>query len=65
MEWLSDRIIDLSHFTRDYLSLISLALVAVLMHARKMENQTQEMMIACGVLNRFSGLGVPQSYRTT
>jgi len=34
------------------------------MHARKMENQTQEMMIACGVLNRFTGLGMPQSYRT-
>ena len=31
MEWLSDGIIDLSHFTRDYLSLISLALVAVLL----------------------------------
>ena len=34
------------------------------MHARKMENQEQEMMIGCGVLNRFTGLGMPQSYRT-
>ena len=31
MEWLSDRIIDFSHFTRGYLSLISMALVAVLL----------------------------------
>lgn len=31
MEWISDSVIDLSHFTRDYLSLISLALVAVLL----------------------------------
>ena len=31
MEWFSDRIIELSHFSRDYLSLISMALVAVLL----------------------------------
>lgn len=34
------------------------------LHARKMSNQKQEMMIACGVLNRFTGLGMPQSYRS-
>ena len=34
------------------------------MHARKMSNQEQEMMVACGVMNRFTALGMPQSYIT-
>ena len=31
MEWLSDWIVELSHYSRDYLSLISLSLVAVML----------------------------------
>lgn len=31
MEWLSDWIVEISHYSRDYLSLISLGLVAVLL----------------------------------
>ena len=31
MQWLSDWIVELSHYSRDYLSLISLGLVAVLL----------------------------------
>lgn len=31
MQWLSDWIVELSHYSRDYLSLISLSLVAVLL----------------------------------
>ncbi len=36
----------------------------VRLHAREMSNQEQEMMIACGVMNRFTAIGMPQSYRT-
>ncbi|MBE3669074.1 hypothetical protein BOO25_08995 [Vibrio navarrensis] len=35
------------------------------LHARKISNQKMEMMIVCGVLNRFTSLGMPQSYRYT
>ncbi len=34
------------------------------LHARNIDNQKQEIMIACGVLNRFTGLGMPDSFRT-
>ena len=35
------------------------------LHAREFANQKMETMIACGVQNRFTGLGMPKSYRTT
>ncbi|WP_340138606.1 IS5 family transposase [Vibrio vulnificus] len=35
------------------------------LHARTLSNQKMEMMIACGVLNRFTSFGMPQSYRCT
>ncbi|CAH8182334.1 transposase [Vibrio aestuarianus] len=35
------------------------------LHARALSNQKMEMMIACGVLNRFTSLGMPKSYRCT
>ena len=34
------------------------------LHAREFERQEQEIIIACGVLNLFTGFGMPQSYRT-
>lgn len=34
------------------------------MHARNMDRQTQEAMIGCGVLNKMTSLGMPQSYKT-
>lgn len=34
------------------------------MHARNIERQTQEAMIGCGVLNKMTSLGMPQSYKT-
>jgi transposase len=34
------------------------------LHAREMPNQRQEVMVGCSVLNRFTGLGMPQSYRS-
>jgi transposase len=34
------------------------------LHARNIHNQKQETMIGCGVLNRFTALGMPQSYRS-
>ncbi|RDH41318.1 IS5 family transposase [Zooshikella ganghwensis] len=34
------------------------------LHAREMSNQEIEVMIACGVLNRFTSLGMPQSYKS-
>lgn len=33
------------------------------MHARKMPNQKQEFMIGCGVLNKMTRLGMPDSFR--
>jgi hypothetical protein len=33
------------------------------MHARKMPNQEQEFMIGCGVLNKMTSLGMPDSFR--
>lgn len=33
------------------------------LHARKMSNQQQEVMVGCSVLNRFTALGMPQSYK--
>ena len=35
------------------------------LHARELANQQMETMISCGILNRFTGLGMPKSYRTT
>ena len=35
------------------------------LHAREFSNQKMEMMLACGVLNRFTSFGMPQSYRCT
>ena len=35
------------------------------LHARELPNQKMEMMLSCGVLNRFTSLGMPQSYRCT
>jgi transposase len=34
------------------------------LHTRELANQKMETMIACGVLNRFTGFGMPQSYRS-
>ncbi|MBU2710779.1 hypothetical protein [Zooshikella harenae] len=34
------------------------------LHAREMSNQEIEVMIACGVLNRFTALGMPQSHQS-
>jgi len=34
------------------------------MHAREFERQKQEAMIACGVLNKMTSLGMPISHRT-
>tara|TARA_B110000091_G_C13779577_1_gene460480 strand:- start:245 stop:481 length:237 start_codon:yes stop_codon:yes gene_type:complete len=34
------------------------------MHARLMEGQKNEAMIGCGVINKMTSLGMPQSYRT-
>ena len=33
------------------------------MHARKMPRQKQEFMIGCGILNKITSLGMPESYR--
>ncbi len=33
------------------------------MDARKMPNQKQEFMIGCGVLNKMTNLGMPDSFR--
>ena len=33
------------------------------MHARKMSNQKQEFMIGCGVLNKMTSLGMPDSFQ--
>ncbi len=35
------------------------------LHAREFANQEMEVMIACGVLNRLTAMGMPQSYRCT
>jgi len=32
-------------------------------HARIMPNQKQEFMIGCGVLNKMTSLGMPDSFR--
>jgi hypothetical protein len=34
------------------------------LHARKLENQKLEAMLGCGVLNKMTSLGMPQSYRS-
>jgi len=34
------------------------------MHAREFKRQQQEAMIGCGVINKMSSLGMPQSYRS-
>ena len=33
------------------------------LHSRKLTNQRQEMLIGCSILNRFTHLGMPNSYR--
>ena len=33
------------------------------LHSRKFSNQQQEMLIGCGILNRFTQLGMPNSFR--
>ncbi len=33
------------------------------MQSRKMERQKQEALISCGVLNKMTSLGMPESYR--
>ena len=33
------------------------------LHAREMSRQKNEAMIGCGILNKMTGLGMPQSYR--
>ena len=33
------------------------------LHSREFENQQQEMMLAASILNRFTQLGMPESYR--
>ena len=35
-----------------------------ILHARKLENQKIETMLGCGVLNKMTSLGMPQSYRS-
>jgi hypothetical protein len=34
------------------------------MHARKFERQQQELMIGCGILNKMTHLGMPESFKT-
>lgn len=34
------------------------------MHARELSRQKQEAIIGCGVINKMTSLGMPQSYRT-
>ena len=34
------------------------------MHARKFERQQQELMIGCGILNKMTQLGMPESFKT-
>ncbi|WP_239994332.1 transposase [Photobacterium phosphoreum] len=33
------------------------------LHSRKFSNQQQEMLIGCSILNRFTQLGMPSSFR--
>jgi len=33
------------------------------LHTREMSRQKQEAMIGCGILNKMTGLGMPESYR--
>jgi hypothetical protein len=33
------------------------------LHSRDFNNQQQEMMLAASILNRFTQLGMPESYR--
>ncbi|MGF1877426.1 hypothetical protein L4D77_19160 [Photobacterium frigidiphilum] len=33
------------------------------LHCRKIENQSKEMLLGCSILNRFTQLGMPNSYR--
>lgn len=35
------------------------------LHSREMKNQKQEAVIGCGVINKFTTIGMPQSYRST
>ncbi|MFA0679315.1 IS5/IS1182 family transposase, partial [Vibrio splendidus] len=33
------------------------------LHSRYFENQQQEMMLSASILNRFTQIGMPESYR--
>jgi hypothetical protein len=33
------------------------------LHSREFENQSKEMLLGCSILNRFTKLGMPNSYR--
>lgn len=35
------------------------------LHARESKRQEQEVMIGCGVINKMTSLGMPESYRST
>ncbi len=35
------------------------------LHAREIDRQKQETMIGCGVLNKMTNLGMPQSHQVT
>ncbi|WP_227739155.1 hypothetical protein [Vibrio azureus] len=41
------------------------AIIGPKLHSRDFNNQQQEMMLAASVLNRFTQLGMPESYRVT
>ena len=38
-------------------------IIGLKLHSRDFENQQQEMMLAASILNRFTKLGMPNSYR--
>jgi len=38
-------------------------IVGTHLHAREFSRQRNEAMIGCGILNKMTGLGMPESYR--
>jgi hypothetical protein len=34
------------------------------MHSRELARQKNEAMLGCGIINKMTSLGMPQSYRT-
>jgi hypothetical protein len=38
-------------------------IIGNILHSRKIENQSKEMLLGCSILNRFTQLGMPNSYR--